>query len=71
MGRVLRWRLVSGWPWLSLQLIALILTAQVGGLIDGLSWPARIAVLIPVVLVLFGVADIVADKVDARVEAEG
>jgi hypothetical protein len=62
---------VSGWPWLSLQLIALILTAQIGGLIGDLSWPARIAVLIPVVLVLFGLADVIADKVDDRLEAEG
>jgi hypothetical protein len=47
----------------------LILTVQVGTLITSLSWPARIAVLIPVVLILFGIADIVADKVDERLEA--
>jgi hypothetical protein len=29
----------------------------------------RIAVLIPVVLVLFGLADVVSDKVDERLEA--
>ena len=69
LGRALRWRALPGWAWLSLQLLALILTVQVGALITSLSWPARIAVLIPVVLILFGIADIVADKVDERLEA--
>ncbi|MGI9098862.1 MAG: hypothetical protein ACR2H2_10290 [Solirubrobacteraceae bacterium] len=69
LGRALRWRALPGWPWLSLQLLALFLTIQVGGLIASLSWPVRIAVLVPVVLVLFGIADIVADKVDERLEA--
>jgi hypothetical protein len=69
LGRALRWRLWSGWPWLSLQLLALWLTIQTGVLLGSLSWPARVAVLLPVVLVLFGIADIVADKVDQYVEA--
>jgi uncharacterized membrane protein (DUF2068 family) len=69
LGRTLRWRASPGWPWLSLQLLALFLTIRVGELVATLSWPSRIAVLIPVVLVLFGIADIVADKVDERVEA--
>jgi len=70
LGRALRWRVLPGWSWLSLQLLALFLTIQVGGLITSLAWPVRIAVLIPVVLVLFGIADIVADKVDERLETE-
>jgi hypothetical protein len=69
LGRTRRWRALPGWPWLSLQLLASFLTIRVGELIAPLSWPGRIAVLIPVVLVLFGIADIVADKVDERVEA--
>jgi uncharacterized membrane protein (DUF2068 family) len=68
LGRALRWRALPGWPWLSLQLLALLLTIRVGGLITSFSWPARVALLIPVVLVLFAIADIVADKVDERLE---
>ena len=64
LGRALRWRVLDEWPWLSLQLLALFLTTRVGHLITSLSWPARLAVLIPVVLVLFGIADVVADGVD-------
>jgi hypothetical protein len=69
LGRALRWRLVSDWPWLSLQLLAFWLTIKIATLLESLSWPARVAVLIPVALVLFGIADVVADRVDARVEA--
>jgi hypothetical protein len=70
LGRALRWRVLPGWAWLSLQLLALFLTIRVGHLIASLPWPARIAVLIPVVLILFGIADAVADKVDERVNAQ-
>jgi hypothetical protein len=63
-----RWRVLPGWSWLSLQLLVVFLTLRVGGLITSLSWPVRIAVLIPVVLLFFAIADVVADKVDERVE---
>jgi hypothetical protein len=69
LGRALRWRLWSGWPWLSLQLLALWLTIQVGVLLGSLSLPVRLVALLPVALVLFGIADVVADKVDERLEA--
>jgi hypothetical protein len=69
LGRALRWRLWSGWPWLSLQLLAFWLTIQVGVLLGSLSLPVRLALLLPVVLVLFGIADVVADKVDERLDA--
>lgn len=66
-GRALRYRAVYGWAWLSLQLVAFFLTVRVGVALESLSWPARIAVLIPVGLTLFAIADIVSDKVDERV----
>jgi hypothetical protein len=68
-GRALRWRVLAEWPWLSLQLVALFLTIRVGELTGSLSGPARIAVLIAAALILFGIADIVTDKVDERVDA--
>lgn len=68
LGRALRWRAVYGWAWLSLQLIALLVTIRVGELLGSLSWPLRVVALIPVVLLLFGLADIISDKVDARVQ---
>lgn len=68
LGRALRWRAVYGWAWLSLQLIALLVTIRVGELLGSLSWPLRVVALIPVVLLLFGLADIVSDKVDGRVQ---
>jgi hypothetical protein len=69
LGRALRWRAIPEWSWLSLQLLALILTTKVGHLVWSLSWPARVAVLLPVVLVLFAIADVVADTVDGHVDA--
>lgn len=69
LGRALRWRALPGWAWLSLQLLALFLTIRIGEMITSLSWPARIAVLLAVVLILFGIADIVADKVDEQLES--
>ena len=68
VGRALRWRAIPGWSWLSLQILVVFLTLRVGELITSLSWPARVAVLIPVVLLFFAIADVVADKVDERVE---
>jgi hypothetical protein len=68
LGHALRWRAVHGWAWLSLQLVALLITIRVGELLGALAWPVRIALLIPVVLVLFGIADIVSDKIDERVQ---
>jgi hypothetical protein len=68
-GRALRWRALPEWPWLSLQLVALFLTIRVGELTGSLPGPARIAVLIAAALILFGIADIVTDKVDERVDA--
>jgi hypothetical protein len=53
---------------MSLQIVALLITIRVGELLGSLAWPVRIALLIPVVLVLFGIADIVSDKVDERVQ---
>jgi hypothetical protein len=70
LGRALRWRAVHGWAWLSLQLVAFFLTTRVGHLVGSLEWPLRIAVLIPVVLVLFGIADVVSDAVDSRLCCE-
>jgi hypothetical protein len=66
-GRGLRYRAVFGWGWLSLQLVALFLTVRVGHLLAPLSWPLRIAVLIPVGFALFAIVDIVSDKLDERV----
>jgi hypothetical protein len=69
-GRALRWRAVRGWAWLSLQLVAFFITTRVGHLVGSFEWPLRIAVLVPVVLVLFGIADIVSDRVDDRLSGE-
>jgi hypothetical protein len=67
LGRALRYRAVYGWAWLSLQVVALFLTVRAGQLLEALSWPVRIAVLVPVALTLFAIADVVSDKVDERV----
>jgi hypothetical protein len=69
-GRALGWRAVYGWAWLSLQLLALLVTIRVGELVGSFTGPVRLAVLAPVVLVLFWIADVVSDRVDARVCAE-
>jgi hypothetical protein len=61
---------VYGWAWLSLQLVALLVTIRVGELVGSFSGPVRLAVLAPVVLVLFWIADVVSDKVDARLYPE-
>lgn len=66
LGRLLRWRAAYGWAWLSLQVVALLVTIRVGELLGSLGWPVRIAPLIPLVLALFGIADIVSDKIDER-----
>lgn len=67
IGRAPRWRARPGWAWLSLQLLAGFLTLRVGELIQSYSLPTRLAMLLPVVLVLFLLADYVSDKVDERV----
>lgn len=67
VGRALRYRAVYGWAWLSLQLVALFVTVRVGVLLESVTWPVRIAVLIPVGVALFGIADIISDRVDERV----
>jgi hypothetical protein len=67
LGRALRYRAVYGWGWLSLQLVAFFLTVRVGHFLAPLSWPVRIAVLIPVGFCLFAIVDIVSDKIDERV----
>ena len=70
LGRALRWRAVYGWAWLSLQIVALLVTIRVGELVGSFSVLARLAILAPVVLVLFWIADVVSDKVDARLYAQ-